>query len=177
MEKRLIKKVIKGDKVSANKLITQYYKDIYTYIYKQTINKEISMDLTQEVFISMLKTIDKFDYKKASFRTWIYKIATYRLVDYYRSKYYKYNKVCVSIENIEIQDENDIIEKIQYKDDAKNIINILNTLEDISQKIFRLKLFGEYTFVEISNMLEMPQSTVKTRYYSTLTKIKNLCKR
>nr|WP_307905889.1 RNA polymerase sigma factor [Clostridium botulinum] len=92
-ETKLIKQIkTKGNRKAANELITRYYKEIYAYVYKQTMDKEMSMDLTQEIFINMLKSINTYDDKKASFRTWLYKISTYKIIDYYRSKHYKYKK-------------------------------------------------------------------------------------
>ena len=170
---RLIKKIKKkSDRIAANELISKYYKEIYSYVYKQTVDKELSMDLTQEIFISMLKSINNYDEKKASFRTWLYKIATYKLVDYYRSKYYKYNTVAVSIDDFDIYDREDIEVTIENKEDIEKIINIVNRLGVVDQQVFRLKIFADYTFLEISNALEIPESTAKTKYYSILKKIR-----
>lgn len=170
---RLIKKIKKkSDRIAANELISKYYKEIYSYVYKQTVDKELSMDLTQEIFISVLKSINNYDEKKASFRTWLYKIATYKLVDYYRSKYYKYNTVAVSIDDFDIYDREDIEVTIENKEDIEKIINIVNRLGVVDQQVFRLKIFADYTFLEISNALEIPESTAKTKYYSILKKIR-----
>lgn len=172
-DKRLIKKIKrKSDRVAANELISIHYKEIYSYVYKQTVDKELSMDLTQEIFISMLKSINNYDEKKASFRTWLYKIATYRLVDYYRSKYYKYNTVAVSIDDFDIYDREDMDITVANKEDVERILNIVNKLKVVDQQVFRLKLFADYTFLEISNALEIPESTAKTKYYSILRKIR-----
>lgn len=176
-EKRLIKKIkLKSDKASANELISMYYKEIYAYMYKQTINKELSMDLTQEIFMSMLKSIDSYDEEKASFRTWLYKIATNKVVDYYRSKYYRYNNVVVTIEDYDIYDEEDFTINIEYREDAQKIIDIVNKFDSTSQQIFRLKIFGERTFLDISNILQMSESTVKTKYYAAIKKVRKLLK-
>ena len=136
------------------------------------MDKELSMDLTQEIFISMLKSINNYDEKKASFRTWLYKIATYKLIDYYRSKYYKYNTVAVSIDDFDIYNKEDIEITVANKEDVERILNIVNKLKVVDQQVFRLKLFADYTFLEISNALEIPESTAKTKYYSILRKIR-----
>lgn len=69
-EKKLIKLVKeKGNKSAAGELVQLYYKDIFTYVFRQTQNEELSKDLTQEIFVSMLKSIYLFNSKKASFRT------------------------------------------------------------------------------------------------------------
>lgn len=101
---RLIKKIKKrNSRSAADELIFNYYKEIYIYVYKQTNDKELSMDLTQEIFISMLKTLNTYDKSKASFRTWLYIIFTNKVVDCFKSKSYRYS----TIEEKEIEDSGD----------------------------------------------------------------------
>ena len=94
------------------------------------------------------------------------------MIDYYRSKYYKYNTIAVSIEDFDIYDKEDIEITIENKEVIEKIINIINRLKVVDQQVFRLKIFADYTFLEISNALEIPESTVKTKYYSILGKIR-----
>lgn len=172
-EKRWIKKIKRnGNEEAANQLISKYYKEIYAFVYKQTLDMDISLDLTQEIFISVLKSLDRFDEKKASFRTWLYRIASNRVVDYFRSQQYQYRKLAESIEGVELRSSEDLTVNLEYKEDLEKVIAIVNEMETSSQQIIRLKLFSEYTLQEIAEMLQVPLSTVKSRYYSVLRKIK-----
>ncbi|MHA6259385.1 RNA polymerase sigma factor [Sporosarcina sp. CAU 1771] len=55
-----IKKIKRtGNESAANALVSKYYKEIYAYLYKQTLDNDLSLDLTQEVFISALKSIKR----------------------------------------------------------------------------------------------------------------------
>lgn len=170
---RLINKIRKrNSKNSADELISKYYKEIYIYVFKQTSDKEISMDLTQEIFISMLKSLHSFDENKSSFRTWLYRIATNKVVDYFRSKNYKYTTLVETIEDRQIEDMTDFTVNLEHKEDVEKIQTIVNKLSSEHQEIFRLKIFLEATFLEISKILELSESTVKTKYYSIIKKIK-----
>ncbi|MBU3127228.1 MULTISPECIES: RNA polymerase sigma factor [Clostridium] len=172
-QKQWIRQIkLKSNEVAANELIYKYYKEIYAYIYKQTLNKELSMDLTQEIFINMLQSISNYDEGKAAFRTWLYKIATNKLMDYYRSRNYKYNTIVMSINDYDLHDTEDFTINIENKQEAQNIINIVNRFDASSQLILRLKIFAQYTFLEISEVLNISESTVKTRYYSIIKKVK-----
>ncbi|RXZ79047.1 sigma-70 family RNA polymerase sigma factor [Paenibacillaceae bacterium] len=167
-----IKKVKQhSNRDAADALVSSYYKEIYGYVYKQTMNKELAMDLTQEIFIRMLQSITHFDESRASFRTWLYKIATNRLIDYYRSKYYKYNRLTTPIVE-ELPGAEDFTVTVQNKQDVEQIIAIVSTLDIAAQQIFRLKFFAEYTFMEIAALLELSESTVKSKYYAMIRKIK-----
>lgn len=89
-EQKLIKRIKKKqDKEAANTLISYYYKEIYAYVYRQTGNEELAKDLTQDIFIQILQKIAMFDHKKASFRTWMYRIASNKICDHYRSKVHR----------------------------------------------------------------------------------------
>ncbi|WP_233713596.1 RNA polymerase sigma factor [Lederbergia citri] len=172
-EQRWIKKIKKnGSQEAANELISKYYREMYAFVYKQTIDSDLSLDLTQEIFISILKSIGQFDDKKASFRTWLYKIASNRLVDYFRSKNYQYWKLTESLEGHDFEGPEDMTVSFEYKEDVEKITRIINRLETSSQQIVRLKLFGEYTLQEIAEMVQAPLSTVKTRYYAAIKLIK-----
>ncbi len=170
--KNWVKKVQKkADQHAANEIVSFYYREIYAYVYKQTMNKELSLDLTQEIFINMLTSIPHYDEKKASFRTWLYKIATYRIVDYYRSKSYRNDKITELVEE-DLRDETEFTISIENKLEAERINEFVNQLDTSRQQIFRLKMYGEYSFAEIGKILKIPESSVKTKYYSLLKLIR-----
>ncbi|BBI31264.1 RNA polymerase sigma factor [Cohnella abietis] len=162
---------LKSSQGAADALVSSYYKQIYAYVYKQTMNKEIAMDLTQEIFINMLQSLPHFDGKRASFRTWLYKIATNRIIDYYRSKAYKISRASVTLED-ELIGTVDFTLMVENKQQVEDIVAVVNQMDVSAQQIFRLKFFAEYTFVEISALLQFSESTVKTKYYSMIKKIK-----
>lgn len=151
-----------------------YYTDIFTYVFKQTQNEELSKDLTQEIFVSMLKSIDRYDNKKASFKTWLYKISNNKIIDTYRSTYYKYVTLVEEIDEYTLTVENGLEESLELKQEINDILDIVKTFNTNYQEIFRLKAFGDMTFSDIASLLEISESTVKTRYYSTIRKIKKL---
>lgn len=121
----------------------------------------------------MLKSIDRFDERKASFRTWLYKIANNKIIDSYRSTYYKYVTVVEEIEE-EFESYPSMEDLFVLKEEVNDILDIIGTFQTSIQQIFRLKIFGEMTFAEIGSLLELPESTIKTKYYATVKKIKKL---
>lgn len=79
-KKSLIRRVrLWNDRKAAGELIGKYYDEIYAYTYRQTLEKQLAMDLTQEIFISVLQSIGDYKTKKSSFRTWLYRIASRRV--------------------------------------------------------------------------------------------------
>lgn len=172
-ELKLIKNIQKkGHRESANILIKGYYSEIYGYVYKQTSCRELAADITQEIFISMVRSIDNYDVGRCSFRTWLYKIASNKIIDYYRSKIYKQWTSSKTIEDMEIKASGDIEDEFIKGEGVKEALNIVNGFEANLQQIFRMKLFSDMTFKDIGNALDLNESTVKTKYYNMLKKIR-----
>jgi RNA polymerase sigma-70 factor (ECF subfamily) len=169
---RLIRLVQKrADKAAADTLIRNYYDEIYWYAYRQTADKHTALDLAQGIFVAMLKAISRFDGKQAGFRTWLYRIATNKIIDYHRSRSVIQNKI-LNLDDVEIPDESDFARQMEDGDLAFRIQAYAGTFEADAQRIFRLKIFGEYTFGEIAKMVDMPEATVKTKYYRMLKVIR-----
>ena len=176
MEKQLqkwIKKIQKrADPVASNELVTYFYKEIYAYVYKKTLEKELAMDLTQEIFMNMLATIQQFDAQIASFRTWLYQIARHRIVDYYRSKVHRQHELIGVLED-EIHEVGSFLDGLLMKFRIEEIESFVNTLSEERQVIFWLKVVDQKSFFEIAERLKISESTIKTRFYATLKLVKN----
>lgn len=172
MEYAWIRKIQrKADERAANELVSLYYQSIYSFVYRQTFNKELSMDLTQEIFIAMLQSIHGFDQDKGSFKSWLYRIATNHVVNYFRSRSYRYERIVDLMEEVDVLDQYDFTKKLEYREVIEKAGAFMNELDSFSQQVMRLKLFAEYTFQEIASLLERPESSVKSRYYTVMKKL------
>lgn len=189
-DNQLIKK-IKGqqNREAANILVERYYKEIYVYAYRQTGNRELAMDLTQEIFVVILQGIGSFDQKKATFRTWAYRVASNKITDYYRSLAHKNQSMevaflsqeergvfaGVTVDEMESQTGNlteDVAELIIRRDTISHVMEVVAGFDMEWVQIFQKKCFEEKTFLEIAEELGLSANTVKTRFYSMLRKIK-----
>jgi len=165
--KRWIKRIKQSaDKRSANALISHYFDEIYGYVFKRASHEEVAMDITQEIFVNMLQSIDHYDQIKSSFRTWLYHIAKRRIADYYRSKSYQEDRL------VELGDES-TDSLISDFADAERVVELaeindfVDGLDSRSREIFKLKVFERCTFSGISQIVNMPESTVKASFYAT----------
>lgn len=168
-ESKLIRRIVKKqDRRAANELVGFYYREIYAFLFRQTLRKELAMDLTQEIFIAALQSLPAFDKSKGSFRTWLYRIASHKLTDYYRSRAHQSELLCVPNEPDESEGEVFDFEVFERREIAGHALTALANLEEVTQQIVRLKIFAEYTFAEIAHQLELPDGTVKKKYYAAL---------
>ncbi|SHI23059.1 RNA polymerase sigma-70 factor, ECF subfamily [Sporobacter termitidis DSM 10068] len=170
-EHRLIRRIQKtGSAADADTLIRKYYDEIYVYAYRQTSDKETAMDLTQDIFVSVLKSIGRYDGSLSSFRTWLYRVATNKAIDRLRSRQIK--NVPLDVDALDAPDESAFARQMEIRDMTRRLQSYVGTMDTDTQQIFRLKFFGEYTFSQIAEVLSIPESTVKTKYYRMLKSIK-----
>lgn len=169
---RLIRKIKNGDRAAADALVWKYYDEVYRFVRKQTSDEETALDLTQEIFISLLKTISRYDPKKgAAFRTWLYKISTDKVIDYFRSRAAHISET-LSLDDVEPIDERDFTRQVENEEFAERVSNYVTSFPPDTQKIFRLHIFGGYTFAEIAESMQMAEGSVKSKYYRLINKIR-----
>lgn len=168
-EQKWIKRIkLFGSKKDADQLVRSYYDEIYIFVLRQINDAETALDLTQDIFIAVLQSISAYKKEMAGFRTWVYRIATNKVIDYRK----KYSPIVVDIEEIEIIEQNDYIENWMQGELLKKIEEFVCKYQALIQQIFRLHIYGEYTFAEIARLLDTPEATVKTKYYRLLKDIR-----
>ena len=90
------------------------------------------------------------------------------MIDYRK----KYVPVAVDIEEIEAIEPYDFVETWMQGELLKKIEKYVCKYQVFIQQIFRLHIYGDYTFAEISRIVEMPEATVKTKYYRLMKDIR-----
>lgn len=173
-EQKLIREVQRnGSRSAADELIGTYYDELYIFTYRQIGSKEDAMDLTQEIFIAVLRSIQTYDNRKAAFRTWLYRIASNKIIDARR----KVRPEMMPIEDDELTDEEDYVSNICDKVLLGQIERYVSALAPEIQAVFRLHLYGEKSFPEVAAIQGQPEAAVKARYYRLLSRLrKEFCK-
>jgi RNA polymerase sigma-70 factor (ECF subfamily) len=174
-ERKLVRKIQKhNDRKAVDELFSRYYKEIYAYVYKQCGERELAMDLTQDIFVAAFQGLHGFDERKSGFRTWLYHVAANKVTDYYRSKRHKFGLMQISIDEYdgEIADEYDVLKSLITKERVKNIMETVSGYDLVWVQIFQKKCFEDKTFAQISAELGISENTVKTRYYAIIKQLR-----
>lgn len=74
-----------GDREAFGVLYARYRPQIYTYLWRRTHDRELSEDLTADVFVRALDRIDSFTWRGRDFGAWLATIARNLLLDHYKS--------------------------------------------------------------------------------------------
>ena len=160
------------DEKAADRLISHYLDEIFGYVFNRVDNRETAKDVTQEVFISMLQSIDKYDESKSAFRTWLYSIAGRRVADYYRKKG-PHDDRLIDVSEADLSNGEVLGLSADQSLELAEINDFIDRLESNRREIFKLKVFEGCTFSEIASVMDLPESTVKTSFYTTQKLIRN----
>ena len=165
----LIKRIQRqGDQRAAEELISAYYREIYAFAFRQTGDMDAAMDLTQEIFLAVLQSIHRYDPKQAGFRTWLYRIASHKLADLFRSPAYRFRQKTIPLEELTIPADGSPEEQWLDAEELRQLQQHIAELPDELQSILRLRFYGEKNFRQIAEILSLPEGTVKTRYYAAI---------
>lgn len=169
-DEQLITKALDGNRSAWLKLVKRYERSVYNYGIRMTSNPDDALDLMQEIFISVFRNLSTYR-GDGSFKAWLFRIASYRCVEYYRRK-----KPTQGLEDVpEVACEQSAPEMVMLMSQGnKQVIDAMQQLPLAQKAVIELKFFGQFTFEEIAEQLNVSSNTVKSRLYTALDKLKGL---
>ena len=147
-----------------SELLDVYQERLYWHIRKIVTTHENADDVLQNTFIRVYKSITKFE-EKSSLHTWMYRIAYNESIRFLE----KNNKK--SYDNIdEISDSHlEVLFEDEYFDGDEIQIKLNKIIDGFTEKqkrVFQMKYFDDLSFRQISEVLEISESTLKSTYYT-----------
>jgi RNA polymerase sigma-70 factor (ECF subfamily) len=166
------------DQEAFKKLYEEYAPKIYG-ILRNYVNQNEIEDALQEVFIRIIKGIDGFQ-GRSKLSTWIYRIAVNVGKNYYRD-YKKKEDRSVDLEdesgnnyNLQAISDNDVRKEALDSLDYQMILNIMEKLEQDERVIIKLRDIDGMSYNEISEIMNIPLGTVKSKLHYARSKLRNL---
>jgi RNA polymerase sigma-70 factor (ECF subfamily) len=157
----------RGDTKAFEVLILRYQRQIFNLIYQMTRNVEAVEDIGQDVFVAAFKAIKDFK-AKSSFFTWLYRIAINHCKNYLASstrsqdieaRYQREQRSGETSEDYERDPQSTLLAKefVEHMEEA------LATLPPEQRLVLALCEFQGLSYQEISEILECPIGTVRSR--------------
>lgn len=151
---RLVKKAIKGNKNAFEKLVQHHYERIYRTAYLYVHNEEDALDVVQEATYQAYKSIHSLK-NPEYFTTWFTRIVI-RCSGHVIKKRDKV--VPLSHEYLSnIPDEKNL-----SNDESSQLLNAIQQLRFNYRTAIILFYYYDYSIKTISNVMEIPENTVKT---------------
>lgn len=169
--KKRILQVLKGDQDAYGEIVEIYKDKVYQICYRMLGNRHEAEDIAQDAFIRAYININSFNID-LKFSTWLYRIATNLCIDRIRKKkpdYYLDAEVAGTdglTMYSQISSKSDMPEKeLESLELEESIQREILKLPDKYRSVIVLKYIEELSLIEISEILNLPIGTVKTRIH------------
>lgn len=171
MIREKIKQVKKGDQSAYEDVVNYFQHRIYHHCYRMIGNAHEAEELAQEAFIRAYINIHSFDDSR-KFSTWLYRIATNVTIDRLRKRkpdlYLDAEIPQTDGLNMYAQlpsDDRLPEDEVEGMELKRYIYKEISNLSPIYRSIIILRYLEEFSLKEISEILDIPLGTVKTRIH------------
>lgn len=164
----LVNDCLEGNGKSYEILVDKYHKIIFRLANKFVKDIDDAEEITQSVFVKAYENLKDYN-PKYKFFSWLYRITVNESINFGKKK-----KNAEQIHENFSSAENDPAEMYDNNALGENVINALMELDMIYRLPVVLKHFLEYSYKELSNLLEVPEKTVKSRLFTGRQLLKNL---
>lgn len=175
-DEQLVETAIKDNPDAFGEIVKRWERKIFALCFGMLSREEDARDATQETFISAYRNLSGFR-GEAKVSSWLHRIAVNQcLTKQRRSK--------VRAESY-LEDESEGNELYfaapgyllpsrltEQNERLKLVRQAVKSLPDDLREVVVMKEFNEMTFQEISESLEIPLSTVKSRLYTALKQLR-----
>lgn len=166
----LIEQARAGDESACERLLNLYKGRIFSFVYRMVRNYHDAEDITFDTFVKCFRNLDRFDTSK-KFTTWLFTIAHNTTRDFFRKNKQEYEY----FEETHAS-PTDLAEEHEKKKKLERIDQCLAYLPPIDRELVVLFHREEYTYEEISTILNLPVTTIKTRLHRARKKLALLVK-
>jgi RNA polymerase sigma-70 factor (ECF subfamily) len=160
MEDHLIDLSQKGDRAAYGVLASRYYSGVIQVVYRMCGETQVAEDAAQEAFIKAWLKLSAFQ-PNSSFRNWLYRIALNTALDVLRRR---------TETSLEDEKADFIVDStlgpeatLLAKEQAGRVQTAVQALPEAARAVVVLREYGDLSYQEISDVLEIPIGTVMSR--------------
>lgn len=152
------------------RLINLYGSDVLRVANTYMKNTTLAEDIFQEVFVKAFKNINFFR-KESSEKTWLIRITINTCKDYLKSAWH--NKVTSIEDSFDPASSQNIEKELITEENKNNIAKEILNLPDKYKEILILYYYQDFSSKEISQILHLPETSVRTRMKRAREILKN----
>ena len=180
----LVERCRKGDMQAFGVLVEKYQSRIFNMIFRMCSRRADADELSQEVFLRALKSLDNFR-GKSKFYTWLFRIAANLTISHRRRSGRVSFQSLDADERFDCQRADELTAEIagkrsqnpadaaQATETGELITAALNELDDDFRLIVVLRDVEDMDYAEISSTLNVPIGTVKSRLHRARCILRN----
>jgi RNA polymerase sigma-70 factor, ECF subfamily len=183
---QLIEHYISGDESAFRELVGRYKDSLFTFLHRYLNKQEVVEDIFQETFLQFIISRDNYDMNRP-LRPWLFTIAVNKARDVIRKLKITREIPIGMIEHSEEMSFNDVLDvitsdnstptsELEKSENAIRVQEIISIMPVKLREILLLAYFNGFTYRQISEMLNIPIGTVKSRLNTAIRNFANIWK-
>jgi RNA polymerase sigma-70 factor (ECF subfamily) len=170
-DEELVSRTIGGEEDAFSQLYDRHRRPVFATAYRIIQDSEEALDITQEIFVKLYRSLRQWNPRKAKFSTWLYRLACNQAIDFWRRRQRR-SESSLSEESpgrtrSSVIDEaiRSPSQELESKEEIDRIRRCADALPELQKKIFILRYFQELKLEEIADMENCSLGTVKTSLF------------
>jgi RNA polymerase sigma-70 factor (ECF subfamily) len=167
-----------GDKTSFSELVSRYQRELYHFLVRFLGNRAAAEDVFQETFLQVHQSAEQFDPQRR-FRPWLFTIAANKARDLIRSQARRpTNPLQASIspgddesgEFIDLMQSANSMpgDSMEREELQRQVQTTVTGMPEHLREILLLSYFHQFPYKQISEILDIPLGTVKSRLHAAV---------
>jgi len=177
-DEQLLADYRRGDKAAFALLVARYQRELYHFLVRFLGNRASAEDVFQESFLQVHQSVEQFDPQRR-FRPWLFTIAANKARDLIRSQARRpANPLQASIspgdeesgEFIDLMESTaDLPSDPMEREELQQVVlNTVQAMPEHLREILLLSYFHQFPYKQISEILDIPLGTVKSRLHAAV---------
>lgn len=161
----------KSSEIFFTELLDTYERPVFSLILKIVRNREDAEELSQDVFMKIYRSLDKFR-GESNISTWIYRIAWNTAISFTRvSKHESADIDDNIIENVSDSDVDSEMERLDSEERLSRLDKAMEQLQPDERALILLFYMEEKTVAEVATITGLTVSNVKVKIFRIRQKL------
>ena len=170
----IVRRAQAGDQTAFAELYERYYDQIFRYVSFKCGSRLEAEDLTGEVFLRMLESIDKFKFQGFPFTSWLYRIAHNLVVDNFRRKGRKPTVPLDKVLHFSSEKDGEMETQAQINWSMGEVVEAMSSLTDLQREVITLRFVAGLSIAETADAVGRKENAVKALQHAGIRKLRNL---
>ena len=151
----------------------EHREPVYRYVRFRVATRERAEDITSDVFLKALRSLDHYDRRRAAPRTWLLRIARNAVTDHLRSLRRRgYLQVSLDRAPDLVSEAPSQEERILREEQVRRLLSAAATLREADQEILSLRYGAGLRNGEIAETLGTSRNVAAVRVHRALVRLK-----
>jgi RNA polymerase sigma-70 factor, ECF subfamily len=168
-----LRHVARGDQDAFAELYDRVAGQVYGVVRRVLRDPAQSEEVAQEVLVEVWRLASRFDAERGTAATWIMTIAHRRAVDRVRTTQASVDRDVRVGHIVHRPAFDEVVEQVETRLEHEQVREALSTLTDLQREAVTLAYYGGYTYRQVSELLDVPLGTVKTRLRDGLIRLRD----